>query len=119
VFQQVFTQLALAASGSEVSQAVSMGGANAATVNINLAASIATNGTVTILLQASNDLENWSTAATLSPSATYGTINPASALARLLGGVTGLASQYVRLFVQANANTGAVMMAAGINTYLA
>lgn len=102
---------------AEVSQAVSMAGANAARVEVTFF--VVANGSVSVSVQRSNDLENWTTitGAGTSVSASshgYGTCK-----------VTAVASQYIRLRYDLEASEGGeeaaptdgvVVLAAGVRT---
>ena len=106
---QVFTQLALTGTGTfEVSQAVSMNGANAAQVDCVLFA-LTASATVTFILQESNDLENWSTKATLATA-------PTAVGYSLQGQTTAISTAYVRLKATLTGSSPIAVLSAGINT---
>ena len=114
MYQILATKMALATT-SEVTQAVSMQGANAVTVDITVFA-----GTVSALaLQGSNDLENWTNLNT--SMITSGTIGagvacylPGSSTS-FAGAQLAVSTQYVRLKITSSAAT---VVACGINTAL-
>ncbi|HSR71539.1 MAG TPA: hypothetical protein VLL72_04080 [Kiloniellales bacterium] len=100
MYTQVSSKLAVAASGTEYSQAVSMAGGNAIAVEATIFS-----GTMTVKYQESNDLQNWTAAADLSPAIS-------GSAGAYYGDATGIAAQYVRLQYDASA---AGVVAAGIN----
>lgn len=107
----LFERLALSGSIlSEVSQAVSMDGANAAQVDFVVVSLSGTTPTVTGQLQESNDLENWRD---------KGGTTALSAVGYSLGtAVTGIAAAYVRLKFTAGGTTPIAVVSAGLSTSL-
>ncbi len=89
----------------QFSQAVSMEGANSVAFNVTVME--ITSGTLTVSVQASNDLENWNTLASTDKTFTaagYGKKR-----------ITGIAETYVRL-VYSMGVSGSAIVSAGINT---
>lgn len=104
MYQQLASKLYIASGSSEVSQPVSMEGFNAARIDMTLFTS---GGTVTALIQESNDLENWTNHSgggqTSATGPTY----------KLFDTVSSLSSAYVR--VKWTATTAGAIIAGGIN----
>jgi len=110
MYQQLFTRLGLTGSGTyEVSQPVSMQGANAAQVDVVVISLAGTSPTVTLQLQESNDLENWKDKGSSSGalSATGYT---------LVAAVTAISSGYVRVKATAGGTSPVAVLSVGLNT---
>jgi hypothetical protein len=105
----VFTQLGLVGNGaSEFSQPIAMNGANAAQVESVVFVNVGVAATVTFTLQESDDLENWTTKATLS--------NPPTDLGYYLQDkTTGISTAYIRLKAALTGTSPRVVFSAGIN----
>ena len=110
MYQQLFTRLALTGAASfEVSQPVSLQGANAVQYDI-VVISLSGTGTptVTCQLQESNDLENWKDkGSTTAPTAVGYTLAAAQ---------TALASGYLRLKVTLSGTSPITVVSIGLNT---
>lgn len=104
MYQQLASKLFIATSGSEVSQPVSMEGFNSARAEVTLFTS---SGTVTVQLQASNELENWTDVIQSPPNTGTGPIY------KMFDAVTALSAAYIR--IKWTANTAAAIIAGGIN----
>lgn len=110
MYQQLFTRLALTGNGaSEVSQPVSMQGANAAQLDVVVISLAGTTPTVTLQLQESSDLENWKDKGSSSGalSATGYT---------LVAAVTSIAAGYVRVKVTLAGTSPIGVVSVGVNT---
>lgn len=107
----LFERLALASSTlSEVSQAVTMDGANAAQVDVVVFSLSGTSPQVSIQLQESNDLENWRD---------RGSATTISAVGyTLTAAVTAIATAYVRVKVTASGTSPVTVVSAGLSTSL-
>jgi hypothetical protein len=112
MYTQLFTRLALTGNGaSEVSQPVTMYGANAAQLDIVVfSLSGSSTPTVTCQLQESNDLENWSNKGS--------TTAPIAVGYTLATKETGLAAGYLRVKVTLSGTTPISVVAIGLNTSL-
>lgn len=112
MYQQLFTRLALSGSGaSEVSVPVSMQGANAAQVDYVVMSIAGTSTpTISLQLQESNDLENWTNKGSA--------VTPVTATGyALAAAVTGISAAFIRLRVSITAGTSPVfVVAASLNT---
>ena len=108
MYQQLFTRLALSGSTlSEVSQPVSLQGANAVQFDIVVVSLSGGGATVTCQLQESNDLENWvNKGSTTAPTAVGYTLAAAQ---------TSLSSGYVRLKITLSGTSPICVVTAGIN----
>ncbi len=107
MYFQVASKLAVTNAALQYSQAVGMAGGNAVYVE-TVAFKLPSPGTLRVLVQQGNDLENWESidvaGSTLNLTAIgYGTLK-----------VTGIASQYVRLSYECF-GTGSAIAGAGIN----
>ncbi len=103
-----FTQLSLAASTTEHSQAIAMGDFNAADLGMVICY-IASAQTITVIIQIGNDMQNWYDKATVSWSATanaVGSIIQASP-------TTGIGTAFCRLKV--TTGSAAAIMAITVN----
>lgn len=109
MYQQLFTRLALNTTTlSEVSQPVSMQGANAAQFDIVVISLSGTSPVVTCQLQESNDLENWTNkGSATAPSAVGYTLAAAQ---------TSLSAGYVRLKITLSGTSPICVVSVGINT---
>ena len=110
MYQPVFTRLGLSSSvgnASEVSQAVSMQGANAAQADVVLYAQTATN--VSFQLQVSNDLENWTNAGSAQTVSAVGFL--------LLTAITSISGASIRIKATLT-GSGVAVLSAGVNTAL-
>ena len=109
---RLFSKLVLSSGGannlSEVSQAVSMNGANAVIADIEVLSLSGTTPNIAVQLQESNDLENWRDkgAATNANAVGYS----------VLPNVTAIASAYVRLKLTLTGASPIAVVAAGVNT---
>lgn len=97
----LFRQLALDAGASEVSQAVSMEGANAVEVQYTAW----NGGAITIEIQGSNDLENWHVLATPVGAQTTSTGN---------GSATGITCAYIRIRITEAGGVSGIIVCAGV-----
>lgn len=109
----LFTRLGLTGVTSEVSQAVSMEEANAVVIDY-VVFSLSGTGSpaVTITLQLSNDLENWTSFSGMTNNA------PTAAGYGLSSTATGIATAYVRLKASLSGTTPVAVVSAGVNTSL-
>jgi hypothetical protein len=106
----LFERLGLSTTLSEVSQAVSMDGANSAQVDIVVISLSGSGATVTVQLQESNDLENWKDKGS-------GTA-PTAVGYTLAAAVTAISSAYVRVKATASGTTPIAVVSIGLNTSL-
>lgn len=112
MYQQLFTRLALSGIGTyEVSQPVAMQGANAAQLDLVIFTLSGSTPTVTLQLQESNDLENWTNKGSSS-----GALNTTGY--SLVAAVTGIAAGYVRVKATLSAASGTplTVLSVGLNT---
>lgn len=109
MYQQLFTRLALSSSTtSEVSLPVAMQGANAAQIDVVILSLAGTSPTVTLQLQESNDLENWTNKGSSS-----GTLNATGYT--LVAAVTAISSGYVRVKATAGGTGPVAIVNVGLN----
>lgn len=108
MYSQVFSRLHVSGSGSaEYSQAVQVGEANAAQMDLVVYAITGSSATLTIQLQESNDLENWKD---------KGSASTATAIGYTLGSLTtSISSSYVRMKISITGTTPSSVVAAGIS----
>lgn len=110
MYQQLFTRLALSGTTlSEVSQPISMQGANGAQLDVVVISMSGTSPVLTCQLQESNDLENWKDKGTATPTLT-------AVGYTLFSAVTGISSGYVRLKVTLTGTSPICVASAGLNT---
>lgn len=110
MYQQLFTRLALTGSGtSEVSQPVSMQGANAAQIDVVILSLAGTTPTVTLQLQESSDLENWKDKGSSS-----GALNATGYT--LVAAVTAISAGYVRVKATMAGTSPIGVISVGLNT---
>jgi hypothetical protein len=109
MYQQLFTRLALTgANASEVSQPVSLQGANASQFDVVVFSLSGTSPQVACQLQESNDLENW---------ANKGSATNITAVGYTLAAAqSSIASGYVRLKVTLTGTSPICVVSAGLNT---
>lgn len=110
MYVELFSALGLQGSvTSEVSQAVEMQGANAAQVSaIVFALSGSGSPAVSLQLQESNDLENWSD---------KGSATSATAVGfKMCTAVTSIAAAYIRLKITLAGGATTAVVAGGVNT---
>ena len=109
MYQPLFTRLALSGTTlSEVSQPVSLQGANASQFDIVMVSLSGTSPSLACQLQESNDLENW---------ANKGSATNVTAVGYTLAAAqSGLAAGYVRLKVTLTGTTPICVVTAGLNT---
>lgn len=109
MYQQLFTRLALSVSTpSEVSQPVSMQGANGAQFDVVVISLSGTSPTVTCQLQESNDLENWRD---------KGWSTALTAVGYTLAAAQkDVSSGYLRLKITLSGTTPICVVSAGLNT---
>lgn len=111
MYQVLATKLYLSASGtaSEVSTAVSMEGANSVQVDYTIFSLTGSSPEVSLQLQHSNDLENWTNLGSPSPTTSVGW--------KLGPSATAVTAAYVRVKYLFSAGSGqTAVIAAGINT---
>ena len=107
----VFERLALSSGTlSEVSQAVTMDGANSAQVDVVIFSLTGTTPQVAVQLQESNDLENWRDKGSVT--------NITLAGYTLLSAVTAIATAYVRVKMTLSGTIPVAVVSAGLNTSL-
>ena len=111
---ELFSRLALSTSGgtlnaSEVSQAVSMAGANSCQLEVVVYSISGTSPSIAFQLQESNDLENW---ADKPPTPTAATTAGYKAMAAQ----TAVSAAYVRLKATITGSAAVAVLAAGLNT---
>jgi len=104
-----FTQLSLAALTTEYSQALGMGDFNASELNMVITY-IQTAAAPTIVVQISNDMENWVDKATV----TWNTTASAVGSYVQTSATTGIGTAFMRVKVS-TAASGAAIMAIGAN----
>jgi hypothetical protein len=118
VYQEVFSKLSLAASASEVSQPISMEGSNSAQVDaVVFVWGGGTPPTNFVVIQASNDLENWTTQAAITSWNPGAVAAPTGVGAWWQVGPTpsaSIAAAYIRLKVF-NGTGGTSVVSVGVN----
>jgi len=110
MYQQIWTRLALSGNNaSEVSQPVSMQGANAAQLDVVVLSMAGTSPSVALVLQESSDLENWSNKTTFSSVTATGYT--------LFAATTAISAGYIRVKATFTGSSSPVaVLSAGINT---